>query len=105
MMWPPKFLAPKDPALRIQITYGWGRAAITCQGEPGLVEHNLLVVAYLLFTSTYFYSCKKSQIAPIRQLLADYAQESGPPEQLAPAIVEAVKASLYRFQKAAFDGQ
>jgi hypothetical protein len=105
MKWPPSFLVPKNPIMKIQITYGWGRASFTCQTEAPAQQHIHLVIAYLLFISRYFYICDKRQIAPVRQVLTDHLQGLESPDQLAPAILEVVKASLGKGEKAAFDGQ
>jgi len=57
------FVARKKSILRIQITYGWGRAAIISQCKCQEQEITYLMVAYLLFLSKYFYICDHGKLA------------------------------------------
>ena len=100
--WLSSASARKNSILRIQITYGWGRASIISQCKCQEQELTYLMDAYLLFLSMYFYICDKRQIAPVGKLLAEYARKSAPPDQLASVLLEIVRASFDKTQKATF---
>jgi hypothetical protein len=91
--------------LRIQITFGWGRASIISQCKSQEQELTYLMVAYLLFLSKYFYICDKRQLGPVSDLVAKYARESAPPDQLASVLLETVRASFDKIENAAFADQ
>lgn len=94
----------RHEVLRLQITFGPGRAHIVSQcgsAEPSITH---LVVAYLLFLSRYFFICDERQTTPVAEHLAKYMKTNSPPSELAGALLETVHVTLNQNEKDAVTG-
>jgi hypothetical protein len=94
----------KHATIRLQITYGSGKAYITSQYESDQQEFKYLIITYILFLSRYFFICEERQTKPVSSRLAEYIKRAGSGDQLAGILLETVHATLNQKEKGAVVG-
>jgi hypothetical protein len=101
--WLGNTLVMGKPTFRVEIIFGWGRAAIHSDPDSSEGAFSQLVTAYLLFLSEYFYICDEIQRLPARDLLMSHINEGSPPYRLTEALAQMARQFLSKAERSAFE--